>query len=197
MTATRVRIVLTLIAIATPASAQQAAPDVRRVQLQRDTVIDGIPCAPTGRAYAEFFARGNRLAECPLSVDHVIAGHRLPAGTWIIRHPDGRLRMAWLSRDTRIGPVVCKGTGYKDWVTTFHDDGTLATCYLPEPATVDGIPCRAGTIWGELTGGVTVHLHPNGRLASCSLSRTVTIDGHRHRSRSRLSLDEQGRPLDE
>ncbi|HEX6587995.1 MAG TPA: hypothetical protein VF039_03150 [Longimicrobiales bacterium] len=208
MTKTPILIALALLAIASPRTlhSHTAAPEqepqqrkeqqtpapTRRIRLARDTVIDGIPCAPTGRAYAEFHQPDNRLAECPLSRDFTVRGHAFPAGTWVVLHPDGRLRLAWLSRNAPVGPTTCKGTGYKEWVTTFHDDGTLATCYLPRARTIDGIPCRAGTIWGEITGGVTVHFHPDGRLASCSLSRAITIEGERHRARTRLHLDQDG-----
>jgi hypothetical protein len=164
----------------------------RRVRLDRDTVVSGVHCAPTGREYAEFFVADGRLAECPLADDAVIAGHELRAGTWVVFRPDGRMRLAWLIEDTRVDGVLCKGSGYKEWVTTFHEDGSLATCYMPETTTIDGVPCRAGSIWGEVTGGVTVHFHPNGRLRSCALARATTIEGERHRAWSRVWFDETG-----
>ena len=179
-----------LASLPAPAGAQ-ATPETRRIRLDADTIIDGVHCAPTGRAYAEFFLDG-RLAECPLAEDATIGAHALPAGTWVVLHPDGRLRLAWLSRHTRIGGVVCKGTGYKDWVTTFHDDGSLAVCYLPETTTIQGIPCRAGTLLGEITGGVQVRFHPDGRLESCALARAVTIDGVQHRRWTRVHPDDGG-----
>ena len=196
----RFLIALSLIAIATPVLAQapataQATPETRRVRLEADTVIDGIHCAPTGRAYAEFFINGGRLAECPLAEAANVGGHDLPAGTWVILHPDGRLRLVWLSRNARFGDVVCKGTGYKEWVTTFHPNGAVETCFLPRAATIDGIPCRAGTFLGELTGGVAVRFHANGRLESCSLGQPVTVGGERYRAWRRIWLDADGRPV--
>jgi hypothetical protein len=178
---------------ATQAHAQEPLATVR-VRLSADTLVDGIRCAHTGRAYAEFFVASGRLAECPLAHDDDVGGHSLPAGTWVILDAEGRLSRAWLSRDTRIGSMLCKGTGYKDWITEFHPDGALRMCFLAEPETIQGIPCRKGTFWGEVTGGVGVYFHEDGRLRSCGLARSVTIEGVRYRRWERIWLDPEGRP---
>ena len=182
---------------APPAHAQSAQDEQpnRRVRLEADTVVDGIHCAPTGRHSAEFFRPSGRLAECPLAGDAVVAGHALPAGTWVVLDADGRLAQAWLSRDATIDGRLCKGTGYKEWSTAFHPSGRLRSCFLPEEATIDGVLCRAGTFWGEVTGGVTVSFHENGRLASCGAARAIEIGGVRFRARERVRLGPDGHAL--
>ena len=190
-------IALTLFTIPAPGAAQAAGSaqhpaETHRIRLEADTVADGIHCAATGESYAEFFVESGRLAECPLAGDAAVGGYALPSGSWVVLHPDGRLRLAWLSRDTRIGAVTCKGTGYKEWVTEFDDDGGLQRCFLPTTTTIQGIPCRAGSFFGEITGGVAVRFHPNGRLASCALARPTTIGGERYRTWRRVELDPDG-----
>lgn len=156
----RYAIAVTLLAVCAPVAAQTTLashPDAsatRRVRLAADTVVFGVPCGATGDAYAEIYAGSGRVAECPLSEEATMHGHRLARGTWVVLRPDGGLRQAWLERDTRVGEVTCKGSGYKDWVTEFDEQGRLRMCFLPETTRIQGIPCRAGTVWGELTGGV-------------------------------------------
>jgi hypothetical protein len=50
-----------------------------RLRLRRDTVLAGVHCAPTDRAYAVLHPSG-ALDECPLANDSAMAGHRLPQG---------------------------------------------------------------------------------------------------------------------
>ena len=165
-----------------------SAPDpqpVTRRQLTRDTVIDGIACAPTGRASAEIHANGV-LAECPVPRDTVIAGQRLPAGTWI-RLTDRRvLDGAWLPADTELQGLRCRGTGFRGWAVRFHDSGRLALCYLAHDTVIDDIPCHGAWFWRELTGSTYVSMHESGRLKSCRLARAITLEGVRYRKGARI-----------
>ena len=99
--------------------------DHRRQQLDHPQVIDGVSCAATGRAYAEFHLSGS-LRSCPLSRDTSIAGHRLYAKTWITLDTLRALRAAWLSRDTELSGHLCHGTDYKGFTVRFRQDQSLA-----------------------------------------------------------------------
>lgn len=171
-----------LLGVALP---QPEAPPATRRQLTRDTVIDGIACAPTGRASAEVHANGV-LAACPMPRDTVIAGHLLPAGTWI-RLTDRRvLDGAWLPLDTDLQGLRCRGTGFQGWAVRFHPSGRLALCYLAQATVIDGIPCHGAWFWRELTGSTSVSLHDDGRLKSCRLSRAIELDGVKYRKGARI-----------
>jgi hypothetical protein len=177
-------------AVCVEALCAQDAP-VTRIRISRDTVVTGVRCASTGKAYAELYANGG-LVECPIAADTVIAGHALPRGTWIRLHEDRGLDGAWLPRDTELQGLPCKGTGYKGWAVRFHADGRLSLCYLSREATIDGIPCRAGKFTTELTGSTQVQLHPNGRLRACRLADAVTRRGVTLRRGVRIVLSPTG-----
>jgi hypothetical protein len=173
------------------------APDAQaqtRIRLTRDTIIDGVRCAPTGRAYAVVHANGV-LDECPLHADTVIAGHPLPRLTWIRLHPDRTLHDVWLPQDLTVQGIPCKGSGYKAWSVRFHPGGRLALCYLARDAMIDGVPCRAAAFVTELSGSTQVGLHDNGRLRSCRLSRSVTRDGLTLKRGARIVLTPDGRAV--
>jgi len=166
--------------------------DVIRIQVGDPVTIDGIPCGNTGRARAETW-RSGALRSCPIATPLTLAGHALPAGSWIYLAQSGTLERAWLSRDTALDGRMCKGTGYDEWITEFHPNGRLRLCYLPEDAEIDGVPCRRGTIWGEVRGGVKVQFHENGALESCTAARSTTVDGRAVKKWQRVRLDAQGR----
>lgn len=180
--------VLTL-AAAAPLRAQS---DGTRIRLRSDTVIAGVRCAPTGRAYAVIHPNG-ALDECPLAIDTTIAGHALPAGTWLRLTEQRVLDGVWLPDDTQLQGLPCKGTGYKGWSVRFHPSGRLSLCYLSHEATIDGIRCRGAAFTTELTGSTQVNLHPNGRLQSCRLATAVTRDKVTFKRGARIWLTDDGR----
>lgn len=153
-----------------------------RRKLVERTVVDGITCGNTGRAYAEFHASG-RLSECPLAADTTIAGHRFFAGTWLRFDETGLLFAGWLSRDTELNAISCRGDGYKAWAVRFHPDGRLALCYLRTDTEIEGIPCIRGTFWNEIRGGTRTALwfDRNGKLARCQAARAFTHGGQSHK----------------
>jgi hypothetical protein len=159
-----------------------SAQQIIRRPISEDTVIDGIPCAKTTRAHAEFYGSG-RLAECPLSRDAVVSSASLPRGTWVVFREDGQLDGAWLPQNHVLSGHVCRGEGYRKWSVRFHPDGALKLCFLPETTTIEGVPCLHGTFWNELRGGgnTAVHFHTNGWLARCQVARASTVDGRQYK----------------
>lgn len=178
-------------AIAVPTRAQTPPPTEIRVRLSKDTVIAGVRCGPTGRAYAVLFADG-ALNECPLAADTVIAGHAVPRGTWILLDPARTLRSGWLPRDTDLQGIPCKGNGYKSWHVRFRPDGRLQDCFLSREATIDGVPCKSASFLTELTGSTQVSVHPNGRLWSCRVARDVARNGITVPRGERITLTDAG-----
>jgi hypothetical protein len=186
------RVLLTAIAaltLAAPASAQK--PPLTKIQLRSVTVIDGVACGPTGRASAWTFPSGT-LESCPLAHDTIIAAQQFDAGTWLYFDQNRQLVGAWLEQDTRLGGHVCKGTGYKGWSVRFHPNGTLQSCFLAGEETIQGVPCRKGSFWGELTGGVQVSFYDDGSLESCSAARDIRIGSVVFAKRERVWLDRNG-----
>ena len=154
---------------------------VRRA-LAADTTIDGVPCARTDRAPAEFHRNG-RLAGCALAREQVVGAHRFGAGTWLDLNDRGTLWGAWLESDTRIDGHLCRGDGYKQWSVRFHANGKLAGCYLTKDTVVDGVPCMAGSFLREIRGGghTALQLSDKGSLASCQAARDTVLNGRRIR----------------
>jgi hypothetical protein len=175
------------------AARTQQTEGVRRVVLERDTVVYGIPCQATRRATA-FFASG-RLETCSLAEDTEIFGHTFMRGTWLRFTDVGELRSAWLVSDTELQGYVCKGTGFGGWAVDFHRSGQLRLCYLSRQQEIQSIPCRKGSLWGEITGGVQVTFHETGPLESCSAARRIRLDGKGVKAGQRVRLDPAGRLL--
>ena len=179
--------ILLLLALPLTAAAQEP---IRR-RLDTPQTSGGVSCGTTGRAYAEFHPDGT-LRSCPLARDTTVEGNAFRAGTWITLDEGGLLRSAWLSVDTPLSGHLCRGTGYKGFAVTFHDDGSLATCYLARDTVIDGIPCIHGSFWTEIRGGTksAARFHPDGSLSGCQLSRDAVVDGKQLRKWDRVT----GRP---
>ena len=186
-----------LLALAALAFTARGAPPqegtaILRMKLERDTTIDGIRCAPTGRAMASVFSRGG-LASCPIAQDSMIANHHFAAGTWIYLTEERTLRAVWLNRDTELQGVSCKGAGYKGWSTEFYRSGALKLCYPAREMTVDGVPCRKASFWAELFGSTQAVFHETGHLRSCSLAAPFERPGVRFEKRDRIDIGVDGR----
>ena len=175
--------------LAAPARAQE--PPLTKVQLRTVTVIDGVACGPTGRASAWTFPSG-RLESCPLAHDSIVSGHTFEAGTWLYFDEKGLLIGAWLEDDSLLQGHRCKGTGYKGWSVQFHPNGALRSCFLAHEETIQGIPCRHGSFWGEITGGVQTTFHDNGSLESCAVARTIRIGSTTIEKRQHVWLQPDG-----
>jgi hypothetical protein len=168
---------LLLCATPNPLTAQQQ-PALEHKKLASPAVIDGIPCAPTGSWHAQFYPSG-RLASCPLAVPTTLAGHRLPAKTWVQLTEAGRLEGVWLPQDSYLDAHLCRGSGNRGWSVTFHPTGALRLCFLAQEEVIDGIPCQKGSFWNELRGGnrTGVVLREDGRLKRCQAARDFTRNG--------------------
>jgi hypothetical protein len=173
-----------------PLSAQQGVA-VQEVSLAADTVLDGVPCRRTGggfvRRKAQVHAAGS-LRACELSEQSVLAGHALPAGTWVYLHVDGQIDYAWLRRDTLLQGHLCRGTGYGGWQTTFYGGGALRTCWLARDEIIDGVPCSRATFLGEVRGGARTLFERDGRLRSCRAARDFAYGEERFRRGEQVDL---------
>jgi len=168
----------------------------KRVERQRATSrerlgapreVDGVPC----RGYVEVDAAG-RLRSAILDREHAFGPVVLPVNTQFSLRPDGTVKDVHLGSDATFDGHACLGRGPGEWMTGFHPNGRLAYCFLVADETIDGVPCRRGTFWGELSGGVGVTLHENGRLATCRLAADLTLSGSTFEDGTRISLDPGG-----
>ena len=176
---------LLLAGVSLPLHAQSA--DGTRIRLGQDTVVAGVRCSPTGRAYAVVYPNG-RLDECPIAMDTTIAGHQFPRTTWIRLTEDGVLKAVWLPKSQLVQGLPCKGTGFKGWAVTFHPSGALSLCFLNEVATIDGVPCASASFLKELTGNSGVLLREDGKLQSCRLARDFERNGVRYSKGRRITM---------
>jgi hypothetical protein len=194
-TAARGAILLLSLLCATSPRTMRAQPsaDVVQRKLTSDTTIDGVPCARSGRALAEFHRNG-RLAGCGLSREHTVGAHRFATGTWLDFNAQGILWGAWLSKDTMLGGHLCRGEGYKKWSTRFHPNGALAGCYLTTDTVVAGVPCMQGTFLREVRGGgrTSLQLHPDGTFRQCQAARDTVVQGQAVRKWQVVERDSTG-----
>ena len=190
----RVQSILLASFMLVPPSMSATAQELVRRPLPDTVTVDGIPCAATEPAYAEFFPSG-RLHSCPIARAMTMGGHELPAATWLQFEEDGTLISAWLPHDTMLAGHLCKGTGYKGWSVRFYPGGGLSLCFLADVTVVDGVPCQRGTFWNEIRGGsrTGVGFHENGRLSRCQAARRFERDGQAIGKWDVVRLDTEGR----
>jgi hypothetical protein len=152
---------------------------MKRAWLLEETELEGLPC----QRWVWWHADG-RIDNLELALDRDVQGHRLPAGTRVFFDVEGRLAHAWLSEDTRIGGLACRGRWKID--TAFHPSGRVRAFFPPETIEIDGIACTASIFH-------PVYLHPDGRLQQCKLAGDVTLQGRSFERGSVLCIDAAGR----
>jgi hypothetical protein len=186
-------IALTFLAAAVPAGAQDAKPKIVRSKPAQPAEIDGVPCAAgyvfreegSGRLHQcrldrdavvrnADLKKGTTVALNPDgSIRHVflpgttmVGEHSCRGGghDWMTHfHPNGALRLCWLSRDEVVQGVPCARAtfwgeffGGKYATTEFHDNGALASCVASAAADIGGRHYAAGD---------RVKLDPDGKPA--------------------------------
>jgi hypothetical protein len=174
-------IALTFLAAAVPAGAQDAKPKIVRSKPAQQVEIDGVPCAAgyvfreegSGRLHQcrldrdavvrnADLKKGTTVALNPdgsiryvfLPGTTMVGEHSCRGGghDWMTHfHPNGELRLCWLSRDELIQGVPCSRAtfwgeffGGKYATTEFHDDGSLASCVASAAADIGGRHYSAG-----------------------------------------------------
>jgi hypothetical protein len=152
---------------------------MQRAYLVEETELDGLPC----RRWVWWYEDG-RLDNVELATDLELQGHAFPAQTRVFFDRQGRLAHAWLSRETLIDGLPCRGKWKID--TAFHPNGRVRAFFPPDTLEIDGIPCAASVFH-------PVYLHPDGRLRQCKLARDVTLGGLTFERGEVLRLDEEGR----
>ncbi|MEW6338594.1 MAG: hypothetical protein AB1625_14500 [Acidobacteriota bacterium] len=174
---------------AKPPKATEKQRTSAREVLDAPREVDGVPCT----RFVELAPDG-RLVSCILERERAFGPVTLPANTQFTLRPDGSVNDVHLGADASFDSHACLGRGPGAWMTGFHPNGRLRYCFLAADETIDGVPCRHGSVWGEITGGVIVEFHDNGRLASCRLAADATVAGARFGKGDRVSLDPEGRP---
>jgi hypothetical protein len=191
---TAAAVLLTLSQAAMPASAQDTHPKVVRTKPGTPVEVDGVPCAAgyvfrfeaTGRlsqcrldrdavVQSADLRKGTTVA---LNPDGTIRYVFLPGTTmvgehscrgqghgWMTHfHPNGQLRLCWLSRDEAIQGVPCSRAtfvgeffGGKYATTEFHENGALASCIASSSTDIGR---------RHFAAGERVRLDPEGKPAS-------------------------------
>ncbi len=153
-------------------------------ELAADTVVAGRPCRqgwlhlhPNGIPSA--FTASREVRDGRLTV---------PAGTWVVQHPTGVIRLCAFPSDTKVQGHLCRGTGGPKGVqVSFHPSGALKQFYPPQPTRVDGVPCDSGLVNGW------IELHESGRLKSGRLAEDFAHEGRTWHRGERLEFDAAGR----
>jgi hypothetical protein len=148
--------------------------------LDEPATIQGLPCRNRVR-----FHQNGKLSACELAAETEVAGHTLPAATYLVFDEDGQLRSCFLSQDTQIDGYWCRGGPFKT-TTTFHPDGRLRSFFSRDAVTIDGVACVANS-------HDPVQLHGDGHLAGCRLAADVTRDAETLRKGQVVHFDEAGR----
>jgi hypothetical protein len=169
-----------------PKVARQGGPGREILDAPRE--VQGVPCI----RYVQLAPDG-RLTSCVLARQHTFGGVVLPVNTQFYLRPDGTPKDVHLGSDTVIDGHNCLGRGPGQWMSGFHPNGRLEYCFLVADETIDRVPCRHGSFWGEITGGVIVRFHDNGRLAACRLTADVTLAGQTFAQGKRISFDPEGK----
>jgi hypothetical protein len=90
----------------------------------------------------------------------------------------------------RVQGIPCKGAQLGKVTTAFHDNGALQWCFLTEPTTIQGIPCK--TSLTDIVG-----FHPNGMLKTCTVEHQITVQGNIYPRGMKIYLDDSGNILPE
>jgi hypothetical protein len=184
-----VGVMVTLSRAKPPKRAEEQRTSTREM-LDAPRDVQGVPC----RGYVELDAAGH-LKSGILDREHAFGPVLLPVNTQFYLRPDGTVKDVHLGADTTYGGHACLGRGPGEWMTGFHPNGRLAYCFLAGDQVIDGVPCRRGSFWGEITGGVGTSFHDNGALATCRLAADVTIAGQNYEKGERVALDPEGKVL--
>jgi hypothetical protein len=174
-------IILALLTAASAAGPQDAALRVIRTKTAEALEVDGVPCAAgyvfrteaTGRLHQCTLARDavvhnanlRRGTTVALKPDGTIRYAFLPGTAmvgehscrgqghgWMTHfHPNGGLKLCWLSRNEVIQGVPCSRAtffgeffGRKYATTEFHENGALASCLASAAADIGGRRYEAG-----------------------------------------------------
>jgi hypothetical protein len=186
-------ILLTLAVAATPARSQGMQEKVTREKTAVPTEVDGVPCA-AGYVFRD--EATGALRQCTLARDAVVHNAGLRQGTTVALTPDGAIRHVFLPGPTMVGEHGCRGKGH-GWMTHFHPNGALKSCWLSRDEVIQGVPCARATFLGEFLGRkyAMTEFHENGSLASCLASSAVNLDGRTFAAGDRVKLEADGRPL--
>ncbi len=181
-----------LAAFAAPATAQQPPlPPIERSSLTTAQLIEDVPCGP-GRLWR--FVDDGRLHRCTIERDATVRGVTLPKGTSVTFNADGSHRVVFLPHTFTIDGHACRGSA-DNFMTELYANGRLKTCWLPEDAVIQNVPCAAFSVWSDVVMRTAsgVRFYENGTLASCRLSKTFAMGGTTLKKGSRIELDQAGR----
>ncbi len=164
-------------------------PNAIRNKLDRETTIQGIPCA---RGDAWFYPNG-ALNQCTLSRPATIGDVLAPLHSVIALWPNGAPHYLTIPRSAVVGGYRVMGTpragSSSAVVTTFYSSGKLHSVYLVADQTIQGVPCRGGSSWNLLAepdrDANYVEFFDDGTLQSCRLARDY--NGHASGQRFFLS----------
>jgi hypothetical protein len=119
----------------------------------------------------------------PVTVGRTI----LPLDTWVLQTLNGEVYACAAPYDIEVRGQWCRGTSEPKGVQiAFYPSGALRSFFPAAATTIDGIPCRGGTVNGM------VELYENGRMKSCLLDRDLERDGLTVRGGRRAVFDAEG-----
>lgn len=120
-----------------------------------------------------------------LEKERELSNFLFPAGTWIVKIPDGIA--AVFPADTIIGGHLCRGGGGANGIrTSFYSSGAIKYFYTSGVTDIGGVKCKGGTMH-------TISLHEDGTLSGCTLAEDHTFNDILFKKGEKVRFDESGK----
>ena len=177
--------VLGLILLASVVSTGLARPQLHVQVFDNPQTVRGLLA---DRAY---YTPGDTLYRVDLAEADSLLDWIVPAKTMVFFNPDSTIRYCFLSKNTEMDGLVCRGSGH-NWMTCFYPNGRLKLVWLAEDATIEGIQVRKATWWRAVWQQAQTAFHPNGELKTAWLAEDQTIQGELRKKGSMVMFDDRG-----
>jgi len=135
--------------------------NIARGKLTKPQEINGLEC----QRWVHFHENA-KVSQIQLAKPAKVQKVAVAADSTVFFNPDGKLRMVWFAKDTKLNGINARGGAKIS--TGFHPNGKIASCFLRESVVINGIPCTASVF-------KPVFFHDNGKLQSATLSKDATI----------------------
>lgn len=152
---------------------------ISRGKLKKPQMVGGLEC----KRWVHFHENG-RAIQMQLAKAATVQKVPVMADSTVFFTPDGKLRMVWFAKDTKLNRVIVRGGAKIS--TGFHPNGKLASCFLRDDTVIDGMPVRASVF-------KPVFFHDNGRLKSATLAKDTVVQEVAYEKGDTVRLNADGK----
>ncbi|MBM4195348.1 MAG: hypothetical protein FJ202_13370 [Gemmatimonadetes bacterium] len=130
--------------------------------------------------------------DCRLTKSDTVYGRQLPGGAVLHYDSAGVYVFYSLYRNETVGGLELAG-GHDGISQEVYPDGAAQALWLARPQEIEGVPCRAFSILGELFQRTErAKFYPNGRFRSCRSAQDTTIQGRLIKKGRNVEFDATG-----